>query len=380
MGQYSSRNVDPGAGIFTELFIKAIPDQYAHIQDILRTFRKKDPSRPVVIVNEGTFFGPVVFKYGVEGPQPDAIIGVGIIPLLVSSVDLAWFGSGLPPATTPETREQYAAMRKKYCEGDMGPAQVAFEEAIVQLGAKERPSTFAVDASVLAPDRFIQMCIPELEYPRSDMPSNVRFAGGLPRGGRYRGAETEKPAWWSDVIETGKEKRRGLVFVSQGTVATDYTHLIMPTIASLADSDDIVVVAALGKRGATLPEDFPIPKNAHVADYIPFDDLLEHADVFVTNGGYGGFQHAVSHGVPLVIGGETEDKPEVAARAEWAGVGVNLRTGKPSEEQVRTAVREVLSNSKFKARALEIKKEMEKYDPYGVIVQNIEEVVGGLSK
>ena len=38
----------------------------------------------------------------------------------------------------------------------------------------------------------------------------------------------------------------------------------------------------------------------------------------LTNGGYGGVQYALAHGVPLVVAGDTEDKPEVAARVEDA--------------------------------------------------------------
>ena len=52
----------------------------------------------------------------------------------------------------------------------------------------------------------------------------------------------------------------------------------------------------------------------------------------VTNGGYGAVQRALTTGVPLVVAGDTEDKPEVAARVEWFGAGVNLRTGAPTAE------------------------------------------------
>ena len=62
---------------------------------------------------------------------------------------------------------------------------------------------------------------------------------------------------------------------------------------------------------------------------IPHDLLLPKVDVMVTNGGYGAVQRALSMGVPLVVAGNTEDKPEVAARVAWAGAGVNLKTGTP---------------------------------------------------
>ena len=40
--------------------------------------------------------------------------------------------------------------------------------------------------------------------------------------------------------------------------------------------------------------------------------------VLVTNGGYGTVQQALAHGVPIVVAGATEDKPETAARIAWS--------------------------------------------------------------
>lgn len=42
-------------------------------------------------------------------------------------------------------------------------------------------------------------------------------------------------------------------------------------------------------------------------------------------------QMALAQGVPLVAARQSEDKPEVCTRIEWAGVGINLKTGKPTQ-------------------------------------------------
>ena len=67
----------------------------------------------------------------------------------------------------------------------------------------------------------------------------------------------------------------------------------------------------------------------------------------VTNGGYGAVQRALATGVPLVVAGDTEDKPEVAARVAWSGAGIDLRTGTPTAKAVRNAVREVLGDGRY---------------------------------
>lgn len=60
---------------------------------------------------------------------------------------------------------------------------------------------------------------------------------------------------------------------------------------------------------------------------------------------------------------------------EWAGVGVNLRTGTPSEEALKGAVEEVLGNPRYKKGVMEMKGEIEKCDVIGFIAGVIEEVV-----
>ncbi|KAF9004501.1 UDP-Glycosyltransferase/glycogen phosphorylase [Hymenopellis radicata] len=342
------------------------------MQQILQSLRDKDPSRPIVLLNECAFLGGLATTLGARGLHPDAIIGVGVVPLLLTSKDLAPFGPGLPPPTTPEERETYAGMHKQN-QVVMAGLKAEFERVLAMLGeAKPELPGNVFDAVILKADRFLQMCVPSLEYPRSDAPDSVRFTGGLPRGHRYRGKEAQLPSWWQTVIANPEKKR--IIAVAQGTVQLDYSHLVIPTLTALADEEDVITVAVLGKHGATLPADFVVPKNGYVGDYIPFDDILEHVDAFVTNGGYGGFQHAMAHGVPVVVGGATEDKPEVAARAQWAGVGVNLKTDKPSPEQVKTAVREVLDHPKYKARAVEIEKEMQTYDPIQIIADSVDEL------
>jgi UDP:flavonoid glycosyltransferase YjiC (YdhE family) len=89
------------------------------------------------------------------------------------------------------------------------------------------------------------------------------------------------------------------------------------------------------------------------------------------NARYGGFLHGVTNGVPLVLAGETEDKPEIAMRGQWSGVAVNLRTGRPSPEQVRAGVETILGDDSFKKRVEEIKTENEAMNMFDVVERQI---------
>ncbi len=108
--------------------------------------------------------------------------------------------------------------------------------------------------------------------------------------------------------------------------------------------------------------------------------MLQHADLFVTNGGYGSIQHGLSHGRPLVVGGEHADKAENATRVEWSGAGINLHTNRPNSDKVYDAVREIITNPRHRTRAREIQAEIQKYDPVGVVIENIEVVTRLKSK
>jgi UDP:flavonoid glycosyltransferase YjiC (YdhE family) len=149
--------------------------------------------------------------------------------------------------------------------------------------------------------------------------------------------------------------------VTQGTVATDPEALIVPTLRALAQEDVLIVATTAGKSIKSIPPD-AIPANARIESFIPYPELLPHVDVMITNGGYNGVQMALAQGVPLVAAGQSEDKPEICTRIEWAGVGINLKTGKPTQQQIRSAVRKLLTDSCYKTRAKDFQTAIRQYD------------------
>lgn len=346
--------------------IDVMPGQYEAFQTALESMAKREPSRKIVALIEGAYIGALPSILGAPGIKPTGYVGIGIIPIGLSSVDTAPFGPGLPPDSSPEGRARNAVLNEE-ARMRLGKAQVRFLEVLKDLGASGTDHHFR-DANYWLLDRFVQMCAPSFEYPRSDAPKSIQFAGGLLPG--LRDPWTELPDWWEHVTRGDRK----VVFVAQGTISMNPHDLIIPTMLGCKDIPDVLVVVALGKRGLSLPEGTVIPANTRVADFIPYDEMLEYTDIFVTNGGYGAVQHGLSHGVPLIVAGISADKAENAMRAEWSGVGLNLRTDKPTSEMVEQAVLRILQNPSYKTRAQEMKAEMKSYDPLGVIVENIERV------
>ena len=211
----------------------------------------------------------------------------------------------------------------------------------VRLGLPPSTTRF-FEQSVTNSQLFLQPTIPSFEYPRGDLPDHVHFVGALlpsPPDTSF-----DPPAWWDELKED-----RPVVLVTQGTVATDFDDLLRPAIRALAD-EDVLVVATTANCSLALGGNTR-PANLRLEPFVPFARLMPFVDVMVTNGGYGGVHFALTHGVPLVVAGKSEDKAEVCARVAWSGVGVDLNTTRPTPAAVRDGVRRVLDESRYRLRA-----------------------------
>ncbi|BDV32390.1 glycosyltransferase [Microbacterium terricola] len=317
------------------LFLRPGPAQLDALQALIAK------EKPAAVLVEPLFVGAALL---VELPRAERppVVALGIFPLGVKSRDTAPFGLGITPMRGVVGRARNALLGVFAERVVFGP--VTKEADAIARRVLGRPlSRFFLDWHSGA-DALVQFTVAGFEYPRTDLSSTVRFVGPLPAAP----SGVDVPEWWDDLADAS-----AVVHVTQGTVANaDYGQLIAPTIAGLAASDVLVVVSTGGRPLTDLPH--PLPANVRAATYLPYDALLPQVDVYVTNGGYGGVQQALGHGIPVVVAGRTEDKVEVSARIGWRGVGVDLKTNQPSPAQVSTAVRRILAEAPYRdaARAL----------------------------
>jgi UDP:flavonoid glycosyltransferase YjiC (YdhE family) len=318
------------------------------------------------VLTEPLFIGAALFQLLPLESRPPVVV-LGIFPLGARSRDTAPFGLGIPPLPGPIGRLRNAGLRLVAERAIFGAVQRE-ADAVARRETGRGLGGFILDWAGRA-DVYVQFTVPAFEYPRPDLPDSVHFAGPLPAPR----SERALPDWWSDV-----EHADTVVHVTQGTIAnSDFGQLVLPTVRALAASDALVVVSTGGRPIDVLPDD--LPPNVRVAEYLPYDRLLPEVDVVVTNGGYGGVQQALSYGVPLVVGGQTEDKVEVSARIGWAGVGVNLRTNTPTPAQVAEAVDRVLSDPGFRERARRIGVQMHAADAWTALDGILDSLTPGLT-
>jgi MGT family glycosyltransferase len=333
-------------------FIDAAVKQVKDLTAILRDFPAD------VILADFCFLGAAWLHE--QGGPPWA--GFSVSALAFSSRDTAPFGLGMKPDASAFGqfrnrglnwltdrvifREVTTYMNKVRADVGLAPSQTSF-------------------FNIISPFLHLVGSVPEFEYPRRDLPDRVHFVGSLLGN---IATEFTPPDWWEEL-----NGDLPVVHVTQGTITTDPERLIVPTLRALA-SENILVVATLFDRSidSILPDG--IPANARIASFIPHSQLLPHVDVMITNGGFNGVQMALAHGVPLIGAGKSEDKPEICARIDWLGVGSDLKTDKPTPEQIRAAVGKVLADRGYKNRAQDLQRTMSKYNAPAIAATLLEQL------
>jgi MGT family glycosyltransferase len=343
---------------FARRFIDPIPAQTERLRTLIAE------EQPDVIVAGSMVLGVLPLLLASDPRPPIVVLNVSF--LFLDRPDQAPVGLGLPPARTEDERAHYALLKAGMDAAFVDPVRAATDAQLARLGVPPLPASLPHSIAIL-PDLFLQPTVPGFEYDFGRLPPNLRFVGLLPAPK----AESALPEWWHE-----RDRSKPVVLVTQGTLANaDFGELVEPTLAALADRDDLLVVATTGGRpvGALGTH---LPGNARVASFLPFDALLPQVSLLVTNGGYGSVSQALAVGVPIVSAGLTEDKAEIGARIAWAGAGLNLATNTPTQGALRAAIDTVLEHPRFRARAGALARDFRALDSGLKIRDAIDQVVG----
>jgi UDP:flavonoid glycosyltransferase YjiC (YdhE family) len=313
-----------------------------------------------VVLAEQNFLGAAFLLAHQRATRP-AVVICGVIPLCIDSRDTAPFGMGLPPARFLN-RHRNAALAPLH-RRILRQGTRTLNGLHRQVHGHDMPGTMT--NWLRRADAFVQFSVPSFEYPRSDAPATLHFAGPL----CATGSQAPLPQWWGDLDGT-----RPVIHVTQGTVAnTDYAQAIAPTLRALADENVLVVVSTGGRPLDTLP---PLPANARAATYLPYDELLSRTAVYVTNGGYGGVQYTLRYGVPVVATGGKEDKPEIGARVAWSGVGRRIRSERPTPRALRRDILAVLNQPRYRQASRLVAADLAAAPGFSCLAGVVDRVVG----
>ena len=176
---------------------------------------------------------------------------------------------------------------------------------------------------------------PQLEYPRV-WPAGVHVTGPLlwqPPGGESEWGAGDGPR----------------VLVAPSTAQDQGQTLLRAALRGLAGRP--VNVLAVQRKGTT---DLPRASNARVVEWVSYEEAMPRADLVVCHAGHGTLATALARGAPVVTVPAAGDMAENAARAQWAGAGLNLPGRFLSATTLRWVVERALERPGLRARAQEL--------------------------
>jgi len=180
---------------------------------------------------------------------------------------------------------------------------------------------------------------PQLEYPRPSRPPWVRVTG---------------PLLWERSSEDVFEPPPGdepLVLVAPSTSQDPQGRLLSAALAGLAGEPVRVLGVFDPRRSGRAPR---VPPNATLVPWLSYARVMPRCAAVVCHAGHGTLVRTLASGAPVVACPAAGDMAENAARAAWAGAGVSLPRRFATPRGVRLAVRRVLSEPRFGARAREL--------------------------
>jgi UDP:flavonoid glycosyltransferase YjiC (YdhE family) len=180
---------------------------------------------------------------------------------------------------------------------------------------------------------------PQLEYPRENWEPWMKVTGPL---------MWEQP--YGDVeLPPGDDP---LVLLAPSTSQDPDQRMLGAALAGLAD-EPVRVLASTNRRD-TDGGPLRVPPNAKLVDWLSYSRTMPLCDAVVCHAGHGTVARALSCGVPLVACPAAGDMAENTARVAWAGVGVGLPRRLTTPRGIRLAVRKLLAEPGYRARAGEL--------------------------
>jgi MGT family glycosyltransferase len=204
---------------------------------------------------------------------------------------------------------------------------------------------------------------PCFDYPREHLPPQFHYTGP------WHDRRVRPPV----PFPFEKLDGRPLIYASMGTLQNQIQR-VFREIAQACEGLDAQLVISLG--GGTTPELVaPLPGNPLVVGYAPQLELLARAALTITHAGLNTVLESLSCGVPMVAIPVGNDQPGVAARVKWLGAGELLPLKRLRADRLRTLVKKVLEQERYRLQARRSMLEIEGTDGVGKAADLIEQVL-----
>ncbi|MFN7853684.1 MAG: glycosyltransferase, partial [Dolichospermum sp.] len=188
----------------------------------------------------------------------------------------------------------------------------------------------------------------EFEFPRQNLPNCFHFTGP------YNNISSREPTPFPFEKLTGQP----LIYASMGTIQNRLLE-IFHYIAEACNGLDAQLVISLG--GSASPEALKgLLGNHLVVGYAPQLELLQKTTLTITHAGMNTTLESLNNGVPMVAIPIANDQPGVASRIVWSGSGEAIPVKKVNVNNLRTAIKKVLTEDSYQKNALRLQAAIKK--------------------
>jgi UDP:flavonoid glycosyltransferase YjiC (YdhE family) len=327
----------------------------SNIENFFEDVRAIDVSFPFdVLFCDAGFYAMKLVKEKM-GKQ---VCAFGLVPSMETTKDGPPNFVGMKPAKNGIGRLAHQGMRAMMERMVMSEGKSMFNAMLAGHGlAPIEGSLF--DIPYRSPDVLFQSGVAGFAYPRRDPNPKVKFVGALLP---YKASITRA---FSQPEKLDRYDQ--VILISQGTVDNkEPGKLIVPALEALKDTGALLIVTTSYSKTEELRNAYP-QDNIIIEDFVDFDFILDHTDLFICNGGYGSILLSLNNGVPVLAAGIREGKNDVNAHVAYFGVGIDLRTENPKPGDIRHAAERLLNEPRWKQNVARLRDELKRYHPNELI-------------
>jgi UDP:flavonoid glycosyltransferase YjiC (YdhE family) len=153
---------------------------------------------------------------------------------------------------------------------------------------------------------------------------------------------------------------RATVLLTFGTTVMDGQTALIDRVAEAADGLEIDAVLTLGR--AVDRDAVAVPDGVRTVAFADHDRLMPRCAAVVDHGGLGTVVRALAHGVPQLVLPLGRDQAFNAGRVEALGAGIQLAAD-AAPQQIRAALRSLLSEPRFEEAAVAAARRIAAEDP-----------------
>lgn len=157
-------------------------------------------------------------------------------------------------------------------------------------------------------------------------------------------------------LEFSMVNGRKMIYISLGSVNTDFVEFYKTCIAAFRETDYYVFMSVGTK--INISELGNIPENFQVKGFLPQLEILKRADVFITHAGFNSVSEALYFGVPMLALPQVNDQHMVAKRIVAMQLGMTECMSELSSESLRSKTEELILNVQIKSNCMRMSQEM----------------------